>query len=362
VGAGKGAAARRWAGALGSICLLLLILEFVLRLLPIISGAGRADPGTPAESARLKPNPDYTWSLGWDLRHVVHGKINSDGFVAPYEYLPGRPAIALFGDSYAEAIMLDHEESIAGRLNHLLGARALTFNFGISGAALPHYLGLARELRSRHAFSSAVLVVSPFDYLDGFRPQSGMYSWSESDPAALITLTPADRPRWHMRAARDSAVVRYVRYHLKFSRNTLFPDRRRGYCVPGQLAYEDRDRLTRYVRALPDALGLPPARVVIVFAGSTDQIYRSMTGKTASSACPSRDSLALDELSSLARAAGMQVLHAQRVLEEHYRRHRRQLDLKPVDGHWNSMATALIAERIAALLTAKAGDEISHPG
>src|SRR4029077_5670662 len=139
----------------------------------------------------LVANHDYTWSMGWDLRHVVKGKTNAMGFIAPYDYATDKPAVALLVDSCGEAQMLSYEESLAGRLDARLGSGMRAFNFGLSGAALPHYLGIAREMGSRFRFSAAVVVVTGYDYEEGFEEKEGVYHWGADPKKDLISLVPA---------------------------------------------------------------------------------------------------------------------------------------------------------------------------
>ncbi|HZC77813.1 MAG TPA: hypothetical protein VE258_08705, partial [Ktedonobacterales bacterium] len=74
------------AGALAAVFVLLVAAEGVLRLLPAGGGLHRENPRSTASSARLVRNQNYSFSMGWDLRHVVHGRTNSAGFISPYEY------------------------------------------------------------------------------------------------------------------------------------------------------------------------------------------------------------------------------------------------------------------------------------
>src|SRR2546423_5115942 len=162
------AAVLRVLGALVIGLVLLVAMEVALRLLPIARGVHRQNPQSAGSSTRLLAHHDYTWSLGWDLRHVVRGRTNDMGFISPHEYTAGRPAVALLGDSFVEGEMLGYEESLAGRLDAALGGRAQAFNFGMSGAAMPHYLGIAQEMGEKFRFAGAVVVITGDDYIEGF--------------------------------------------------------------------------------------------------------------------------------------------------------------------------------------------------
>src|SRR3954447_26981693 len=179
----------RLSGAVGTILLLLLLAEGLLRLLPVTNGVHRQNPRGSASSARLLASRPYTWSMGWDLRFPTRGRTNAMGFISPHEYTDGNRAVALFGDSFVEAQMLPYAESLAGQLDALWRDRLIAHNYGASGAALPHYLGMAREMGARFRFRAAVVVVTPGDYTEGFARLEGLYRWG--DGGELAQLEPA---------------------------------------------------------------------------------------------------------------------------------------------------------------------------
>jgi hypothetical protein len=341
----------RWqlVGALLSLIILLLALEFILRYLPV-NNVPFASGSSIEKSIRRMPASAYTWSLGWDFRHVVKGNINADGFVSPYPYRQEQNAVALLGDSFAEGIMLEFSQSLAGQLNHRLDPSLKTYNFGISGASLSHYLGLASEVRKNYRFSAAVIVVNQNDYIEGFQPQEGFYRWTEPADSRLLGFQPRQEPGFIKRVLGMSALFRYARYHLKFNLGSALSGFTRNGCANETLMPADRERLARYVSQLPDAFGLPQGRVVLVFSGNIDNAYAQVTGRRIASPCMTRDAMALDELRRLADMAGMRIIDAEQVFTQHYREHRQQLDFKPADGHWNAAATAVLAQHIAAFL------------
>lgn len=345
-------------GALVAAIVLVVMVEVALRVLPIVSGVHRQSPrpGAASSSARLLANHDYTWSLGWDLRHVVHGKTNAMGFIAPYDYATDQPAIALLGDSFVEAQMLAYDESLAGKLDARLTGGMHALNFGLSGAALPHYLGMAREMGARFRFEGAVIVVTGYDYEEGFETKEGVYRWGDDPQRELIVLVPAAERGRLVSVVRELALVRYVRANLKLSADKVFARHGDTPCQPRRLSDTDTRRLSGYVAELAPALHLEPARIVMVFnSGSNTELYdRVDHGRVRKPACATLDSLALLELRRLARARGMHVIELDALLEPYYREHRRSLDFKPVDSHWNGTATALAAAEIVRLLDMRA--------
>lgn len=345
----------RLAGAGFALIVALLLAECVLRLLPVSDSLLAADP-YPARSARRVAGQTYTWSLGWDMRHAITGKINSDGFVSPEAFDRNTPGLALLGDSFAEGLMLDYGRSLAGRIQQRTGSAMPVYNLGISGAGLPHYLGLADELREHFRFRRAVIVVNEGDFVEGFSAKPGLYHWNRNGGADLVRLAPP-RSGWGHAVAASSALFRYLRYHLKLSLPQLRSDS--PECGRQTLSADDEQLIARYLEALPQTLGLNPGSIMLVFAGSTGHLHTLDEKRPQPARCASRDRLALDRLRTLAGAAGFPVLDAERILNRHFRTHRRRLDLYPVDGHWNALATEVLGTHIAQGLVATGAVQVA---
>src|SRR6187551_2057801 len=98
----------------------LLVLEVVLRLLPVLSGTYAAEPRASWPVHTMIPDSSFTYSTGWNLQNIRHGQINNYGYVAPFDYSPAKGAIAVFGDSYIEAQMNDYGDTLQGSLNDYL--------------------------------------------------------------------------------------------------------------------------------------------------------------------------------------------------------------------------------------------------
>jgi hypothetical protein len=340
-------------GALAGVLVLLALIELGLGLLlPSARGLHRDNPSSPVSSARFVPNQEYSFAMGWDLRHKVRGRTNAMGFLSPHQFdAAAKPVVALFGDSFTEGEMLAYAESLPGQLEAQSGGAIVPFNFGLSGASLPHYLGMAREMGARFQFDAAIVVVVPGDYLEGFQEKEGLYTWGKPG-SELISLVPAARRSRWKQIARESALVYYLRGNLKFNPSTLFARPGQEACAPRELAAADRERLSRYVDALPRALRLDPGRIVLALNTNTREIYERVDRPgRAREGCPDVDTLALAALKTLAGQRGMKVVEIGALLERHYRAHRRLLDFRPVDPHWNGIATTLIAGEIARELS-----------
>src|SRR6185436_3790485 len=127
--------------SLASIAVCLLAAEIVLRFLPVSTGL-RSMPVTAAGRVlHFTPNRPCTNSLGWTMHNVVHGRVNTAGFVNDQDYVrEGPPLIAVIGDSFIEAQMVPYAESLQGRLATALAGKFRIYSFAASGAPLSQYL------------------------------------------------------------------------------------------------------------------------------------------------------------------------------------------------------------------------------
>ena len=335
----------------------LAFAEGLLRLLPVQDGvfAGEADPRWPVQ--HWAPDRDYTWSSGWHFANRVEGRINGRGYVAPFEYTTGARVVAVLGDSYIESLMNPYGSTLQGRLPALLPGAPTVYNFGIAGSALPDYLGLASLVTRDFEVEKLVVLVGEGDYVEAFQPPPGHFTWGEA-PGSAPRLLPDVRRDALRRFVRSLALVRYVRGNLRLTTAALFKSRPShvvSTCEPETLQPGDTPRIQAYVDRLPAAWGLQPRDVVLLFddESARQQLYGpSPTTPRERASCPTRDSLALGQLATRARAAGMHVVELAPLFEAAWRQSGRRLDHSPLDWHWNADGHAVAARAVAAALSA----------
>ncbi len=97
------------------------------------------------------PDDEVVYSRDWNLSGVNRVRVNQQGFVNKYDYDadPPTPVLAVIGDSYVEAMMVPHEETLFGRLENdarsQYGDAFRVYSFAASGAQLSQYLVYARH-------------------------------------------------------------------------------------------------------------------------------------------------------------------------------------------------------------------------
>jgi lysophospholipase L1-like esterase len=333
----------------------LLLLEGVLRLLPVIEGTYAAEPRASWRVHTMIPNSRYTYSTGWNLQNVHRGRINNFGYAAPFDYQSGSGGIAIFGDSYIESLMNDYPDTLQGSLNDYLKSPQTVLNFGTSGAEMPDYLGIAPLVSERFSPQWVVIVITVGDFTRGFNASPGFFEW-QADRSPPIRLVPEIRRSARAKFLRTVALIRYARGNLSIRPEDLIQLRRgaesvaaSGACRPEALSAADEGLLAAYARALPAALRLPPGRIILVF----DSDRRGLAAGKAlpkSPRCPQRDTLANERLRQIAAGAGMQVIDSFPVFQRHVAAGLGPVDRSPLDAHWNAAAHRLMAQEVARVI------------
>ncbi|HEU4778599.1 MAG TPA: hypothetical protein VFS58_01820 [Steroidobacteraceae bacterium] len=337
----------------------LLLLEGVLRLLPVLSGTYAADPRAAWPVHTMIPNSRFTYSTGWNLQNIRRGRINNYGYVAPFDYAPakgaGRDTIAVFGDSYVEALMNDYGDTLHGALNDYLKTPRTVLNFGASGAEMPDYLGTAALVRRDFSPQWAVFVITSGDFTRGFSAGPGYFEWApeRSPPVKLVPeINRSASSQW----LRTVALIRYLRGNLSLRPGELIRLRRGAEaaepsapCRSEVLSKQDETLLAAFARELPLALALPPGRVILVFDADRKAIHAGKTRLEAGK-CLARAARANDRLQELAAQAGIHVIDSYPVFQRYFVERLGPLDRSPLDAHWNPAAHRLMAQEVARLI------------
>ena len=177
-------------------------------------------------------------------------QVNDAGWLSPFQYLSaaqrGRPMVALFGDSFVEGFLTDADQHVDAYLHEMLSPVSDAYAFGESGWYLEQYVAVARYVEQAYQPDVLVILLNGGDVTDSIRENgikadywwqigkdgagapgaagtvsgtsagtsgptgaAGAAGWKEIAPTSFYSMGTKGK------LARESALVRYLRYNAK---------------------------------------------------------------------------------------------------------------------------------------------------
>lgn len=332
----------------------LVALELLLRLLPV-STATLTGYHTDPDLLTYPAHHQWRVATGWDLRNPQTLQANNLGFAAGVDFQPDPRAVALIGDSYVEASMLDAADRPGAVLQRLLPDRPV-YAMGGPGSSLLDYAQRIRWSHERLQVRDFVLLLERFDARQSLCGSGNVHSRC-LDPATLaprVERQPA--PGRAKRVLRHSALAQYLAGQIRVQPQALAramftrvtPESAAEAAVPPvPRAPSDNEKAQMHrrtdavVRAFFDAAGPHLAgRLVVLVDGR----------RGGPAAVPELIDLERSRLIERLRAGGAGVVDLETDFARHAAASRRSLDVGPYDGHLNGLGTRLAMGRAAAEL------------
>jgi hypothetical protein len=304
------------------------------------------------------PRHEWTVSTGWDLRHPQRLRSNNWGFASDKDFVPDRNAIALIGDSYVEASMLDAAQRPAAQLEAQLATRRPVYGLGSPGTALLDYAQRVRFAAEQLQVRDFVIWLERGDARQALCGSGNVQSRCLDPKTLQPRIERLPEPSWIKRVARHSALAQYVASQLKFrgdaflaamlSRSTpdepADPPPSASASPPGSSpAAERQARLvvdTVLDRFFGDAGPYLSGKTVFVVDG-----HRGGNRHEANEALFQRPYL-IERL----RARGFEVIDLEPVYAEHAARSPLSLEVGPYDRHLNGLGVRLVMSQAARTL------------
>lgn len=339
-----------------SVLTMCLVLEVVLRFLPVNEGLYSTPVNENSPIFRFTPDRTSVWSRTWNfsLRNVI--KTNNYGFISNIDYdpQPGTPLVAIIGDSYIEAAMIPWQQTGTARLQQRLGGAGRVYAFGASGSALSQYLAYAEYVCQEFDPEVLVIVVVGNDFdesLMKYKKSPGFHYFIENEHAELVLQRVDYDVKLWRKLVRESALGMYVATNLNIARafSTLKQALRRETFVGHTSANTNEERITdsqrvvdTFLAMLPEMSHLNPSNIIFVLDGMRPQLYneeilQSVTG--------SYYDVMRRYFIKNAEKQGFEIVDMQPVFLGHYRKYGQRFEF-PNDGHWNSLGHELFANAI----------------
>jgi hypothetical protein len=351
---------------LSSIVFTLLMIELVLRFLPIAWALAVEPPTAQHPIQRYVANTPFTWSFDWNLAPVVRGRSNAQGFLADYDYDAGAstPLVAVIGDSFIEALRVPFAESLTGRLQAMLGARGRAYAFAQSGSPLSQYIAYARHACATYRPHRLVVNVVGNDFDESVfenRRRDGIYHlYRRPDGGFDWKLTPLAPPGLAERIARRSALAIYLARNLNISGSIhwfkptaanaanaappAFVGNTSADASPARIA-EGVQVIDWFLAELPQAACLSPGEITIV----VDAIRPIVFDTAAATAQASYFGQMRRSLLAQAATRGFVVVDMDPYFRAAYAAGQGPFEY-PNDGHWNPRGHAVAAAAVREAL------------
>jgi len=178
----------------------------------------RQDPKTFLYSADPHAGRAGLYTEGRIPHRLAVWHVNDAGWLSPFEYVrrpSGGSLVAVFGDSYIEALGVPPARHLDVDLHADLGGDVPVYAFGMSGWYLEQYVVTERYVRSTYDPSLIVLLVAQGDVSASVKTESQYWyhitpsgsGYREVPPTAVYAVGRKAR------LAHDSALIRYLRYN-----------------------------------------------------------------------------------------------------------------------------------------------------
>ena len=112
------------------------LLEAALWFMPVTDPTHTSDVTSERSTVHFKSNRKVMYSKGWNFKYATENRINNVGFVNDKDYAKSdTKVIAIIGDSYVEALMVRHVDTLQGRLQKIFAQKNNVYRFGVSSSA-----------------------------------------------------------------------------------------------------------------------------------------------------------------------------------------------------------------------------------
>jgi len=282
----------------GLSCLLTLAgLEITLRFFPVTSYVPYQPVNSDSPVARYRPHRSFTYSNHWNFQDIHYGRTNAQGFVSDFDYDADdiRPLIAVIGDSYIEARMLNFSRTMQEKIRAGLRGAVRVYAFAMNGSALSQYLAFAKMARDTYRPDALIVNIVSNDFDESFAGIRSRNRFHYFTNDARGNLRPQLIGFYQISRLQEiisqSALVRYAYFHLRI---TDAPQKIKRLLrslpiaaqfqnpapSPSQSTKKTTDNPETSLRAaktflklLPEYAGLPPAKIILILDGQRRSLY-----------------------------------------------------------------------------------------
>lgn len=346
----------------GSFLACAMILEIILRLLPVATGLWALPVNASQPIFRFTPNREFLFSRDWNFSIVNRGYINNDGFVNDEDYAlhDSRPLLAVIGDSYVEAAMVPNDKTFYRRLAATLKQKGRIYSFGASGAPLSQYLAWTQYVIQKYRPSGVAILVIGNDFdesLRAYNQRPGLHVYDRG-PDGRLRLTRTDYYPSPLRSlVRRSALGRYLVFNLgaydvakqwAAQVGLISPARAAAPHYVGNTAasasaqriHDSLEAVDAFFDNMANSVPLPAQNILFLVDGAR---YRSDIGPTEQSYFGAMRAYFMKQ----ARSRRHEVIDLQPWFIDRNQDGNVRFEF-PTDGHWNAIGHEVAAQALAS--------------
>ena len=332
----------------------LVLLECLLRFLPVSMGLYRTERFDKWPLQNSEPKLPYAYSISWAMLNPHRGTTNNYGHIAPFDFMKGSQPVLVIGDSFIESLMNEYDDTLQGQLGRKINSQHSVYGLGASGLSASDYLALSRLAKDEFNPVAAVFLIVDGDFSESLGPRIGHHSLvpdGDTLKATYAPLTGESTAKKIRKRVGDISIYRYFQVNLQFTPEQIWKTSPRDADtkVNSENAVTRRanqKRVADWLMAeLPAALGLQPECIVFLMDSDRYAIY-----KPDQASSPKDSPEVRRYFVERGEKLGFKVSDLDPVFRKRFREDRTKFDYWPIDRHWNRVGHGVGAEEAYRLL------------
>jgi len=342
------------------IAFALILLELLLRLLPVSEGRHQLAVNDSNPIPRFEENRDFIWSADWNFSIVIQKHSNNYGFLNDQDYSreDDSPLMAIIGDSFVEAMQVENKVTMHGILARELAAyEGRVYSFGVAGEPLSTYLVTAKYVSDEFNATSMVFIIVGNDFdqsLAKYYRRPGLHQFHFTDDGELVLKQSDFEPSIVTRWGRKSALLRYLDSNVKiFNRNLVeeiaeLLGKPKGNLVDtsanisSERISDSKKAVDEFFNLLPSYTNLNTENILFIVDAMRPEIYSDIELKAAQG---SYSDIMRRYFIEKAMENSYEVIYMEPIFINRNHKDGSRFDFE-TDGHWNALGHKLIAEAI----------------
>ncbi len=324
------------------ILLGLLVLELLLRFLPVTDSTYIQPTSNKDPYMHFKKNRDFMYSKGAYFQINTLKKSNNYGFLDKDFNDKGEQIVAVIGDSFVEALQVNINDTFHELLEGDFKSQNKFYAIGISGSPLSQYLAYIKFSKEnfQNGFLLIPIIQNDFDRsLLKYKQSPGFHYFNNlNKKCSNINMIRKDFKghNWMLKLARKSALVRYVKLNLSVSGSISKVSEKQP---EAQRVFDSKCAIDEFFRRLPKYSGLPENKVLFVLDAPRPAIYnKTNTQKT-------YFDIMRAYFKKQARLLNYEVLDLKYEFLKDYTLNKKKFEFD-IDSHWNEHGHKTLYEAI----------------